>query len=177
MKHVGTITLETERLILRKFELSDSRAMYNNWANDDEVTKYMSWTTHENEDLTKQLLNMWVKEYENINNYQWCIVLKETNEPIGSISLFNCKDDIKQIEFGYCISRRHWNKGYTSEALKAVIDLAFKIGYERIVGCHHKDNIASGKVMIKNGLTFFTETDGKTNKNEDCKILVYELKK
>ena len=40
-----------------------------------------------------------------------------------------------------------------------------------------KENIASGKVMIKNGLTFFIETDGKTNKNEDCKILVYELKK
>ena len=177
MKHTGTITLETARLILRRHEVTDSSAMYNNWANDDEVTKYMSWTSHGSEDLTKQLLNMWVKEYENINNYQWCIVLKETNEPIGSISLFNCKDDIKQIEFGYCISRRHWNKGYTSVALKAVIDLAFKIGYERIVGCHHKDNIASGKVMIKNGLTFFTETDGKTNKNEDCRILVYELKK
>ena len=177
MKHVGAITLETARLILRRHEVTDSSAMYNNWANDDEVTKYMSWTTHENEDVSKQVLDMWVKEYENINYYQWCIVLKETNEPIGSISLFNCKDDIKQIEFGYCISRKHWNNGYTSEALKAVIDLAFKIGYERIVGCHHKDNIASGKVMIKNGLTFFTETDGKTNKNEDCKILVYELKK
>ena len=76
MKHVGTITLETERLILRKFELSDSKAMFNNWANDDEVTKYMSWTTHENEDVSKQVLDIWVKEYENINNYQWCIVLK-----------------------------------------------------------------------------------------------------
>ena len=124
MKHTGTITLETARLILRRFELSDSKAMFNNWANDDEVTKYMSWTSHGSEDLTKQLLNMWVKEYENINNYQWCIVLKETNEPIGSISLFNCKDDIKQVEFGYCISKKYWNKGYTSEALKTVIDLA-----------------------------------------------------
>ena len=177
MKHTGTITLETNRLILRRFELRDSNAMFKNWANDDDVTKYMSWQSHKNEDVTKQLLDMWTKEYENINNYQWCIVLKETNEPIGSISLFNCKDDIKQVEFGYCISKKHWNKGYTTEALKAVIDLAIQIGYERIVGCHMKENIASGKVMIKNGLTFFIETDGKTNKNEDCKILVYELKK
>lgn len=177
MKHVGTITLETNRLILRRFELNDSHFMFYNWANDDEVTKYMSWLSHTNENVTKQLLEIWTKDYENINNYQWCIVLKETNEPIGSISLFNCKDDIKQVEFGYCISRKCWNKGYTTEALKAVIDLAFKIGYERIVGCHMKENVASGKVMIKNGLTKSTETDGKNNKNEDCTIIVYELKK
>ena len=97
MKHTGTITLETNRLILRRFELRDSNAMFKNWANDDDVTKYMSWQSHKNEDVTKQLLDMWTKEYENINNYQWCIVLKETHEPIGSISLFNCKDDIKQV--------------------------------------------------------------------------------
>ena len=169
--------IETERLILRKYKLEDSKAMFENWTSDDEVTKYLSWSTHESEDVSKQLLTMWIDEYKLKNNYQWCVVLKETNEPIGSISLINCKDDIKQIEFGYCFSRKVWNKGIATEALKAVLDLAFKIGYKRIVGCHVKENIASGKVMIKNGLTFFTETNGKTNKNEDCVIYVYELKK
>ncbi|MDF2615561.1 MAG: hypothetical protein K0Q47_216 [Sedimentibacter sp.] len=41
MNHLGTVNLETERLILRKFKLSDAEALYNNWANDGEVTKWL----------------------------------------------------------------------------------------------------------------------------------------
>ena len=39
MNHLGTMELETDRLILRRFTLSDSKAMFNNWANDPDVTK------------------------------------------------------------------------------------------------------------------------------------------
>lgn len=177
MKHVGTIKLETERLILRRFTQDDYKDMFNNWANDDEVTKYMSWNTHQNENVSKQVIEMWIKDYENINNYQWCIALKKDNTPIGSISLFNIKDDVKQVEFGYCLSRKMWNQGITTEALRKVIELAFEIGYERIIGVHVKENVGSGKVMLKNGLTKILETTGTTNKNEECIMYVYELKK
>lgn len=177
MNHLGTVKLETKRLILRRFELNDYKDMYNNWANDDLVTKYMSWSTHQNEEVSKAVINMWIEEYKQINNYQWCIALKEDNVAIGSISLLHQNDDKKEVEFGYCISRKHWNKGITTEALKAVIEFAFSLGYTTIIGKHAKDNPASGKVMLKNGLTFVKEELGKNNQNEDCIIYVYELKK
>lgn len=53
MEHLGTINLETNRLILRKFKIEDAEDMYNNWASDNEVTKYLSWKTHLNIEETK----------------------------------------------------------------------------------------------------------------------------
>lgn len=46
MNHKGTVTIETERLILRRFCLKDAKFMFYNWANDSEVTKYLSWQPH-----------------------------------------------------------------------------------------------------------------------------------
>ena len=48
MNHIGTIRLETDRLILRRFTMDDAEGMLNNWASDDEVTKYLTWPTHQN---------------------------------------------------------------------------------------------------------------------------------
>ena len=49
MKHCGTLTLETDRLILRRYQAEDYKAMYKNWASDSQVTKYLMWPTHPNE--------------------------------------------------------------------------------------------------------------------------------
>lgn len=48
MNDLGTITLETERLILRRFKIEDAESMYNNWASDKECNKYLSWDIHKN---------------------------------------------------------------------------------------------------------------------------------
>ena len=48
MQHKGTQALETERLILRRFEPGDAQSMFDNWASDDEVTAFLTWSTHEN---------------------------------------------------------------------------------------------------------------------------------
>jgi hypothetical protein len=90
MKHLGTKKLETSRLILRKFELSDAEAIYDNWANDNEVTKYLMWPTHKDSSVTTSVLKEWVGQYDNDKFYQWAIVLKSNgNDPIGSISIVN----------------------------------------------------------------------------------------
>lgn len=46
MKHKGTVILETDRLILRRFSVDDAEAMFRNWANDPDVTKYLTWPPH-----------------------------------------------------------------------------------------------------------------------------------
>ena len=56
MKHCGTNDLETDRLRLCRFTVSDSSAMYNSWAHDTEVTKYMTWQTHANVEESRDVL-------------------------------------------------------------------------------------------------------------------------
>lgn len=46
MTHKGTVMLETERLILRRFVAEDAEAMFRNWVNDPEVTRYLTWQPH-----------------------------------------------------------------------------------------------------------------------------------
>ena len=56
MKHLGTKTIETKRLILRKFTLNDAEVMYQNWASEPEVTKYLTWQPHESVEVTKDVI-------------------------------------------------------------------------------------------------------------------------
>ena len=76
MKHVGTQKIETDRLILRRFVSEDAAAMYNNWASDSEVTKYLTWPTHPNVGVSKFVTEDWVNSYSDEKYYQWAIVLK-----------------------------------------------------------------------------------------------------
>lgn len=155
MKHLGTKKLETERLVLRQFALEDADKMYQNWASDPEVTKYLTWPTHESVGVTKLVLSDWVSSYDNENQYQWCIAKKENNEPIGSISVVNMKEKAETFEIGYCISRAYWHQGITSEALRAVMDyLLNEVGARRIESRHDPRNPHSGAVMQKCGLRY-----------------------
>lgn len=54
MKHCGTQRLETDRLILRRYEIEDAAAMFENWASDPEVTKFLMWKTHSNQEESKE---------------------------------------------------------------------------------------------------------------------------
>ena len=86
LNHTGTKVIETPRLILRPFKISDASMMYQNWASDDEVTKYLTWPTHSDIFVTKTILQMWVEGYKNKDYYQWAIELKKTGEVIGHAS-------------------------------------------------------------------------------------------
>ena len=59
-KHKGTITLETPRLILRRAQIADAEAMFRNWANDPDVTKYLTWPPHGDVVVTEKVLTNWV---------------------------------------------------------------------------------------------------------------------
>ena len=72
------VTLTTKRLILRPFELTDDKAIFENWANDPEVTKYLTWNAYTDINKTKEILSLWVKQYEKPERINFGIVLKET---------------------------------------------------------------------------------------------------
>lgn len=152
LHHTGTVLIETERLLLRRFTLADDKAMYTNWANDDEVTKYLYWPTHAGLDVSRKVLEDWVASYEKHDYYQWAIVPKELGEPIGSIAAVAVRDRDENCEIGYCIGRAWWGKGIMTEALRAVMNLFFAMGMERVAAMHMAENPASGKVMVKCGM-------------------------
>ncbi len=155
LTHKGTQTIETSRLILRKAVREDAEPMFRNWASDPEVTKYLTWSTYEKVETAHSVLDMWINEYENPNFYMWMIILKERNEPIGSISVVRQRGDIGEAEIGYCIGRLWWHMGIMSEALTAVIDYLIKeVGMNRIAAKHDPNNPHSGGVMRKCGMKY-----------------------
>lgn len=178
MKHLGTKKLETNRLILRQFTIEDTDAMYNNWASDPEVTKYLTWPHHETVEISRSVLNDWVSQYSNEVCYQWAIVLKENgNEPIGSIAAVRIDDTIEMVHMGYCIGKRWWKQGITSEALDALIKFFFEeVGVNRIELRHDPRNPNSGKVMQKCGLKYEgTHLEADWNNQGRCDSVMYAI--
>lgn len=150
MNHIGTKTIETNRLILRKFKATDAMYMYKNWGNDSRVTKYLSWQPHKNLKDSEAIINLWTKHYEDKSTYNWVIELKEINEVIGNISIVNLEELNQSCEIGYCIGSRFWNKGITTEAFQEVIKFLFEeVGFNRICAKYNIENPASGAVMKK----------------------------
>ena len=153
MNKVGTKTINTERLILRRFKIDDANDMYNNWASDPEVTRFLTWPTHSDVEITRNLLTDWISKYEEGDYFNWALEYKETGAVIGNISVVHLREDIDASEIGYCMSKAYWGKGIMPEALKAVIDYLFdEAEMNRIAACHDVNNPKSGRVMDKAGM-------------------------
>ena len=170
------ITLETNRLLLRPFEENDAIAIFNNWASDPEVTKYLTWNHHSDIKQTNEILSIWLKQYEKPERINFGIVLKETNELIGGIDVVGYIEGVPVI--GYCISRKHWNNGYTTEAFKKVIEFLFSLDHKTIRVDAMVDNIASNKVILKCGGKYVnTYEEFIPSKNKIDKINSYTIEK
>lgn len=178
LNHKGTQTIETPRLILRKARMEDAEPMLRNWANDTEVTKFLTWPTHGNIEVTKKLLESWVGSYQRDDYYQWMIVLKEINEPIGSI-MASTMGRAQSAHIGYCIGKPWWHQGIMSETLKAVMDFLFdEVGYHRIESLHDPNNPNSGGVMKKCGMKYEgTLRQADKNNQGICDACYYGLLK
>ena len=155
MKHKGTITIETKRLLLRRFHHNDAQAMFENWESDSKVTEFLQWKTATDVSEAEQVLCEWINGYEHNDFYLWAIVLKELGEPIGSISVVGKNEKLDIVHIGYCIGSKWWHQGITTEAFKAIIPFFFEeIGVNRIESQHDPNNPNSGKVMQKCGLKY-----------------------
>jgi len=153
LKHKGTQELCTERLRLRRYDISDAGNMFKNYSSDARVTKFLSWKPYENVKDVENYLAAVVDKYAFPNVYHWAI---ETNgEIIGSISVMSVDEKNHNCEIGYCIGHDYWSKGITSETLSAVMTFLFnEVGMHRIFAKHDVENPASGKVMQKCSMTY-----------------------
>lgn len=127
--------------------------MFNNWANDPRVTKFLTWQPHASIEDTQKVICNWVSLYPSGTFYQWAIELIETKEVIGSISVVKLDTSTALAETGYCISHQHWGKGIVTEAFQTVIKFLFEeVQIEKLQAKHDANNPASGRVMQKCGL-------------------------
>lgn len=167
LTHSGTQTIKTERLTLRKFTVSDAQYMFENWACDERVTRFLTWEPHVSPDATRELLTSWCALYENPFTYNWAIEYE--GKAVGNISIVRMSDRDEWMEIGYCLGFEYWNKGIMSEAAGVVIDYLFEnVNVNRIGIDHAFENPASGKVAQKCGLKcegvkreYFRMRDGK----------------
>lgn len=153
LTHTGTQDIETERLLLRRFVMSDANEMFREWANCENVTRYLTWEPHKSISETKTFLMDRLSDYEKPDKYCWAIELKNEGTLIGSISAEITNERAKIADVGYCLGERFWNCGYASEALRAVIDyMIYDVNINRIEAYHSVNNHSSGRVMQKAGM-------------------------
>lgn len=176
LTHKGTVTIETPRLILRKARMEDAEPMFRNWANDAEVTKFLTWPAHGSIEVSERVLASWVDCYQKDDYYQWMIVLKEINEPIGSI-MASTVGRAKCAHIGYCIGKTWWHQGIMTETLNAVMDFLFdEVGYHRVEAMHDPNNPNSGAVMRKCGMQYEgTLRMADRNNQGICDVCYYSL--
>lgn len=154
--HKGTQALQTPRLLLRRAVPEDAQPMFENWANDADVTRYLTWPPHGSVSVSQAVIAGWIADYEKADTYQWMIVPKNAPcSPIGSISVVALNTDIGKAEIGYCIGKAWWHQGIMAEALQAVINYLFdEVGMNRIEAHYDARNPRSGAVMRKCGMQY-----------------------
>lgn len=167
------LTLETKRLLLRPWEVSDAQAMFDNWANDPEVTKHLTWTPHKDVSVTKAKLEEWVSRYDQPERIKFAIVLKEENKLIGDIGVVGYLEDGMPV-IGYASSRAYWGHGYMTEACMKVLELLKSLGHKVARIDAEIDNIGSNRVIQKCGGVFYElGLEDWPNRNEPVQVNRY----
>ncbi len=151
LTHKGTQVLRSERLLLRPYTEQDGEMMFRNWANDEEVCRYLTWAPHGDIEVTHNIVRDWAACNINDRCYHWGITL--AGELIGDIAVVRWNEQTQCAAIGYCLGRAWWGQGIMTEALTAVMTYLFdEIGFHRIQLEHDHENPASGRVMRKAGM-------------------------
>ncbi len=155
LNHIGTQTIETDRLILRQFKYNDDEAMLKYWIADEKIQSMYSEPVYTTKEEVKELLDKYISSYSKDDYYRWAIISKDNNECIGQIAFFlvDSKNNFAEIE--YCIGADFQCKGLATEATKALIKYGFEnIKLHKIQICHKSINIPSKRVIEKCGFTY-----------------------
>lgn len=147
---MNTPTLETERLILRRFTERDMEALFL-ILKDEEVNKFLPWYSVKSMEETKKFYEeRYASKYARPQGYAYAICLKKDNFPIGYIGV----DVEESHDFGYGLRKEYWHKGIVTEACKAVVEQVKKDELPYITATHDKNNPRSGNVMQKVGMKY-----------------------
>lgn len=147
-------TIHTERLILRKIDISDLADMYE-YSRDGEVTRYLLWDSHKSIKHTAAYLKILKKYYAKGLFYDWAVVERESGRMIGTCGFAKIDEANRYAELGYVLNRNYWGHGYAAEAARSVMRIGFEtLDLKRIEARFMTDNTASARVMEKLGMKY-----------------------
>ena len=150
------LIIETPRLFIRKTELSDVPNMIE-LNSDPLVTQYTGDGPFNSPEQAQLVAQNILKQYDDFGYGRWMMELKTSNEFVGWCGL-KFHPDRDEVDIGYRLLRKHWGKGYATEASQYCVSYGFeKLGITRIIGRALKENTASIRVFEKLGMKFFEE--------------------
>ncbi|ATP40083.1 GNAT family N-acetyltransferase [Solibacillus sp. R5-41] len=143
--------LQTERLILREIELQDAEYLFKIFS-DDEVTKYYGMKTFEKLEQAEKLIEAFAIGLKEKKGIRWGIERKGTPGIIGTIGFNLWSPAHRRAEVGYEVHPDFWRTGYTSEALKKIVEYGFQeMRLTRIGAVVFLENEASNQLLMKQG--------------------------
>lgn len=169
-------TLETGRLILRQWHLSDVNDLFE-YASVAGVGEMAGWQAHKDLEHSKAILFNFL-----ISRSVYAIQLKSNNKVIGSLGveelhinhLGNEFKNLKGREIGYVLSKEYWGLGIMAEAVDKVVEHIFnELDFDFLMCAHFKDNNQSKRVIEKTGFNFYKEAEISTIFNENETTLIY----
>lgn len=144
-------TFTTPRLLMRRPRATDADAIYEEYASDPEVTRYVSWRTHERRADADSFLEFCRKAWESGDELNWAITRKGDDRVIGMTGL---RMRGHRVELGYVLGRKHWRQGLAPEAAGAVMVWGASLpAVHRVWGVCDVENRASSRVLEKLGMT------------------------
>ena len=153
LHHSGTNTINTPRLLLRRFEDKDLNDMLRNWVADPTIQTEYGEPVYSDATQAKVLLDKYISGYENKSFYRWAVIEKLSGQNIGQIAFCRVYEDIRTAEIEYCIGSAFQGHGYAGEALSAVISEIFNTtDFCRLEAYHRAENRKSGRVLEKSAM-------------------------
>ena len=139
--------IETQRLILRSPRLEDASAMFNGWAQDVIVTRYLTWRPHTSLEQSQVIIARAVSAWKIEPRFPYMITLKEND---AVLDMIDPRIEGPKVGVGYVIGHAHWGKGYMPEATRSIIEWAFQQRtIYRVYATTDVENIPSQRVLEK----------------------------
>lgn len=144
------IIFETERLIVRLYDLNDEESFFL-LNGDEEVVRYIRPAKNREE------CNLFLREIikyseKNPRIGRWAVEEKSTGINIGMFAIIPVGDDTNKLQLGYSLLKDSWGKGYSTELTKAGILYFFShLSQSEVYALTETPNVASQKVLIKCG--------------------------
>ena len=141
--------IETERLVLRAPRLNDAQAIFDRYASDPEVTRYLAWPRHGSLAETRAFVKFCTDQWTRWKSGPMVAISREDGTLLGGSGLL--METPEHASTGYVFARDAWGKGYATECLRAMLVLAAKAGVKRVTAECHAAHAASRRVLDKCG--------------------------
>ena len=142
-------TLRSDRLFLRRPAWADAEGIFARFGGDPEVTQYVGWPRHRSVGDTSAFLQFSDKEWERWPAGPYLILSREDGRLLGATGL--AFETPYRASTGYVLARDVWGRGYATEVLRVMVDLAPSLGIQRLYAICHAQHRASARVLEKCG--------------------------